>query len=291
VTISTETLTENPILVSKTIEVEGEKIGYLFYNSFVSDFDDELNAAFAEFKSKNVGSLILDLRYNGGGSVRSATRLASMISGQFEGEIFAKQQWNDTYQNLFLDQDPDRLFNRFTDQIGGNPINSLELSNLYVIMASGTASASELVINGLNPYINVTTIGDESVGKSQASVTLYDSEGFGKEGANPEHKYAIQPLVYESVNSNDVGVPYSGLTPDVEIIEDIENLGVLGEISDPLLAAAIEAIKGMNKRFYPQPASWYKEFKESDAGSPIYQKMYIDELPEAFKKKASIFKK
>jgi len=292
VTISTQTLTENPILVSKTLDIDGEKIGYLLYNSFVGDFDEKLNAAFAEFKSDNVGNLILDLRYNGGGSVRSATRLASMISGQFEGEIFAKQQWNDTYQNLFLDQDPDRLYNRFTDKIGGASINSLELDNLYVIMASGTASASELVINGLDPYINVTTIGDESVGKSQASVTLYDSDNYGKEDANPQHKYAIQPLVYESVNADDVGVPYDGLTPDVEIIEDIENLGELGETSDPLLAAAINAIKGTTtKSSYSQPASWYKEFKESDAGSPIYQKMYIDKLPEAFKKKASIFKK
>lgn len=291
ITISSQTLTESPILISKTLDVEGEKIGYLMYNSFVSDFDDELNAKFAEFKSENISNLILDLRYNGGGSVRTATRLASMISGQFKGDVFAKQQWNDSYQEFFLEQDPDRLYNRFTDKIGDADINSLKLQNLYVIMSSGTASASELVINGLDPYINVVTIGDESVGKSQASVTLYDSEDFGKDGANPKHKYAIQPLVYESVNANDVGVPYDGLTPDVEIVEDIENLGELGETSDPLLAAAIAKITGkMTKRPHSQPASWYNEFKESSAGKPLYQEMYIDKLPEVFKKKASAFK-
>ena len=280
VTINTQTITENPILVSKTIDVNGAKVGYLLYNSFVADFDDELNAAFAEFKAEGITDLILDLRYNGGGRVSSATRLASMITGQFTGEIFAKQQWNDTYQNYFLQNNPDRLFNRFTTTLeGGEAINSLNLTRLYAIVSSSTASASELVVNGLEPYIDVITVGDMTVGKSQASVTLYDSEDFGKEGANPDHKYAIQPLVYESVNAEDNGVPFDGLTPDTEIVESIYNLGALGETSDPLLKAALDVIAGNRGMIDNQKVNWYNEFSETGAQESTYQKMYIDELP------------
>lgn len=282
VTIANQTITENPVLISKVLEVDGVKVGYLMYNSFVADFDDELNAAFAEFKNANISDLILDLRYNGGGRVSSATRLASMITGQFTDEVFAKQRWNDSYQNYFLDNDPDRLFNRFTTTLqGGEALNSLNLNRLFTIVSSSTASASELVANGLDPYIEVIKVGDMTTGKSQASVTLYDSDNFGRDGANPDHKYAIQPLVYESVNADDVGVPFEGLTPDVEIVEDIANMGVLGEESDPLLARALDAVAGNRGQSYDIfKGSWYEEFSESGAENPTYRRMYIDKLPE-----------
>ncbi|WP_298247756.1 S41 family peptidase [uncultured Christiangramia sp.] len=281
VTIDTQVLTENPILVTNVLDVNGTKVGYMLYNSFVADFDDEMNAAFADFQAAGITELILDLRYNGGGRVSSATRLASMITGQFTGEIFAKQRWNADYQNYFLSNDPDRLFNRFTTALeGGEAINSLNLTRLYAIVSSSTASASELVVNGLAPYIDVVTIGDQTVGKSQASVTLYDSSNFGRTGANPDHTYAIQPLVYESVNSNDVGVPFDGITPDTEIVESISDLGVLGEASDPLLNAALNVIAGNRGMISTQKEYWYNEFSESGVQKATYQKMYIDELPE-----------
>ncbi len=281
VTIPTQTLTENPILISKVIDLNGAKVGYLMYNSFIADFDDELNAAFAEFKSANITDLILDLRYNGGGRVSSATRLASMITGQYTNEIFEKQQWNDKYQNYFLQNNPDRLFNRFTTTLeGGEAINSLNLNRLYTIVSTSTASASELVANGLAPYIEVIKVGTKTVGKSQASVTLYDSENFGRSDANPDHTYAIQPLVYESVNANDVGVPFDGLTPEVFIEEDIANMGILGEDSDPLLAEALNTILGNRSHSADYSKQWYEEFSESGFDSPTFRRMYIDKLPE-----------
>ncbi|WBL20943.1 S41 family peptidase [Zunongwangia sp. HRR-M8] len=283
VTIAASQITENPILLQKVIETDGKKIGYLMYNSFVADFDDELNDAFAYFKSENIDDLVLDLRYNGGGRVSSATRLASMITGSNTGKIFAKQQWNDSYQNYFLATNPDRLFDYFTDKIDNNiPINKLNLGNLYVIGTSSTASASELVINGLKPYINVVTIGTRTTGKSQASVTLYDSEDFSRQNASPNHTYAIQPLVYESVNANDIVVPYTGIDPDVEIAEELDNFGILGDPSEPLLAAAIAKITGNSQAqsFAAKKMQInYQEFKERGASKPDYKRMYIDKVP------------
>ena len=259
VTIANSEITENPVLIQDVLEVEGLKIGYLMYNSFVADFDIQLNDAFAYFAAENIDELILDLRYNGGGRVSSATAMASMITGSYTGEIFAKKQWNEDYQNYFLANEPDELFNYFVDKIqGGTDINKLNLSSLYVIGTSSTASASELVINGLKPYIDVYLIGNTTTGKSQASVTLYDSPNFGRTNANPDHKYAIQPLVYESVNANDIVVPYDGIEPDVEIEESLSNYGVLGDPSEPMLAAAINAITGKTSKI--QTRTIQKEF-------------------------------
>ncbi|MGK4567438.1 S41 family peptidase [Flavobacterium sp. 3HN19-14] len=87
-------LTENPVFIKKVIPVGTHKVAYLMYNGFTANFDSQLNAAFGEFTAAGATDLVLDLRYNGGGSVKTATRLASMITGQFTGQLFAKEQWN-----------------------------------------------------------------------------------------------------------------------------------------------------------------------------------------------------
>ena len=86
---------ENPIHIQKIIELNNIKIGYLMYNGFVADFDDNLENVFAEFQTQGVSHLIVDLRYNRGGRTSSSIKLASMITGQFTNEIFAKTQHND----------------------------------------------------------------------------------------------------------------------------------------------------------------------------------------------------
>jgi len=156
--------TENPVFITKTINSNSKKIGYLMYNSFTTNFDDELNAAFLTLKNEGITDLIVDLRYNGGGSVRTAVYLSSMITGQFPGQLFAKKKWNDKI--VFS---VSNLEEKFTNQINnGNiqeSINSLSLDKVYFITTNSSASASELVINGLKPYIDVKTIGTKTHGK------------------------------------------------------------------------------------------------------------------------------
>ena len=169
VVLTKTVLTENPILLETVIEIGSHKIGYLMYNGFYVNFDTQLNDAFGTLKSQAVTDLVLDLRYNGGGSVQTATRLASMITGQFTGQVFAKQQWNSKIQAYFEANNPDALKNIFTDKIGTTPINSLNLNKIYILTSNSTASASELVINGLKPYMEVVQIGDITVGKNVGS--------------------------------------------------------------------------------------------------------------------------
>lgn len=231
--------TENPVFISKTIDVGGSPVGYLMYNSFTADFDAQLNAAFAKFASDGVTDLILDVRYNGGGSVTSAIDLSSMITGQFNGKVFSTEEWNSNRQEQFGST------NLFDDKIRTNEaINSLNLTRVYILTTRSSASASELVISGLDPYINIIQVGAATRGKFQASITLYDSDDFGRQGADPGHTYAMQPLVLKSINSEGLTDYHTGFAPTIEIEEDYSNLGVLGDENEPYLKAAIDNILG-----------------------------------------------
>ena len=101
-------LQEDPILVSKVITQGNAKVGYLAYNSFLRQFDEDLNAVFADFKAQGVTNLVLDLRYNGGGSVNTAIILGSLITGNNTTDVFLQKQWNPDVQEFFQQNDPDR---------------------------------------------------------------------------------------------------------------------------------------------------------------------------------------
>lgn len=272
-------LTEGTVPIEEVIEVDGVKIGYLFYTGFVRESELELNRAFQRLKNKDIDELVLDLRYNGGGSVSSALALCSMITGQFENEIIIKEQWNPRVQNIIIEDDPENLYSRFSATVGEDKrsISSLNLNKVYVLMTKrSTASASELVINSLRPYIDVITIGDGSVGKSQASITLYDSPAFfDKDNINPDHKYAIQPLVFRNINSNDEFVPNDGLIPTVFFEENVNNLGELGTLSDPFLKTAVDQITGNSATTAKNITTEFKIIGTSqDPNNPLYQQMY-----------------
>lgn len=242
-TLRQEQTPENPVLIHKVFNKGGKKIAYLMYNAFVADFDEALNNAFADFKAQGVTDLILDLRYNGGGSVSTATYLASMITGQFAGQVFAVERWNSKVQ-------PHRGNSReyFTDNIVKDSrkiaINSLRMSKVYIITSENTASASELVINGLKPYIQVVQVGATTIGKNQGSVTIYDYIDTQGKVKNPKHKWAMQPLVMKIENAKGVGDYVNGLSPDIFIEEIGSNLGVLGDEREPILARALQEIIG-----------------------------------------------
>ncbi|AOW19842.1 S41 family peptidase [Urechidicola croceus] len=274
---------ENPILITNTFDVAGKKIGYLMYNSFTSAFDSELNDVFANFQTDGVTDLVLDLRYNSGGSVRTATYLSSMITGQFTDEIFTQERWNDKWQTYFEENDPESLINNFVDELNnGTAINSLNLENIVILITGNSASASELVINGLNPYINVTTIGTKTEGKYVASITIYDSENYGREGANPNHTWAMQPIVLEEQNKLGENAP-NGFAPSIEFPEDYSNLGTLGHDTEPMLERAITFITTGNRGGFnltERGGFIIEEFTNSKSHTAKGSNMYIDkELP------------
>ncbi|QNM86411.1 peptidase S41 [Polaribacter pectinis] len=285
-------LQENPVAISKVITDGNKKIGYLLYNQFASTYDRQLNAAFANFKAANVDELIIDLRYNGGGSVRTSTYLGGMITGQFNGQLYSKEIWNEKVQDAVS---ADRFLNNFTDEIkntdqNGNVvvqenINSLNLNSVYFIVSGSTASASELVINALSAYIDVKLVGTKTVGKQVGSITLYDSEDLQRDGnnLNPDHRYAMQPIVLEISNKNGQNnpngyTPGSVTSPGIALAEDYGNLGVLGERSDPLLDRTLTYISTGSKGNFSQKSVEYSEIYNSKLATPASNNMYVKVL-------------
>ena len=244
-------IVKNPIHISKIIENGVQKIGYLMYNQFLGvvesegkDYNSELNDAFANFLSNGINDLVIDLRYNPGGRISTSINLASMITGQFNNQVFAKERWNSKLMNYWDENSPESLLNRFTNKLGNNQsIFSLNLDRVFVLTSARTASASELLINGLDPYIDVIHIGDFTVGKNQGSITVYDYINDSRD-KNPNHMYAMQPIVLKIGNVAGYTDFPDGLEPDIFIKESLLNPGILGDIEEPLLKIAINQISG-----------------------------------------------
>ena len=297
--VKEENFQEEPIHKNVVVNHSGTRVGYLMYNKFVGavdsnddgvneyDFDQALIDAFANFRSENISELVIDLRYNGGGSVRTCTYLASLITGQFTGTIFAQQQWNSKLMAYFdsrnTNSDPSDDFDLndyFVDTThNGVAIQGLQLNRVYFLTSGRSASASELLINGLSPHINVIQIGTATYGKNVGSITIYDYiDNTGNE-RNPNHTYAMQPIVLKIANSDNFADYTNGLEPDVELRESASSYGILGDVNEPLFAAALNHISGGTaKRSYdPTPFEIIKNpMVESQ------QQMHVD-LPKGFR--------
>jgi C-terminal processing protease CtpA/Prc len=279
-----EGLVENPVYIAKSFEVNGQKIGYLMYNGFTNEFDEDLNDAFGQLKSEGVTDLILDLRYNPGGSVNSSRLLSSMIYGTNTEDLYIRQRWNDKIQAAFDDSDLEDYFAETLSN--GSPINTLMLDRVFILTSRSTASASELVINGLDPYVEVITIGTATTGKNEFSLTMVDDPD--REGApfiytpsredkiNPGNSWAIQPLVGRNENADGFSDYTNGIAPDIQLEEDLDNLGILGDINEPLLARAIQEITGTTTKMdftVGMPVNYYTSSKMYQ---PIRNNMVLD---------------
>lgn len=249
--VNMETVVENPVFYTDIINVNGKKVGYLVYNSFQLNYHDELNAVFEKFKAENVQEFVLDLRYNRGGATITAQYLSSMLTGQFTNQLLAefehnsKQTTSDEVLN-FVDK---MVVFENSNPVSNEKISSLNLNKVYILTTDDTASASEFIINGLNPYIEVVKIGTRTSGKNVGSQTLYDVPNNNYQlsdrySINPSHKYVIQPITFSLKNSVGFGDYANGFEPDILVdeFEYIENLLPLGDPNEPLLNAALKNI-------------------------------------------------
>lgn len=252
VSITKVEMQENPVYMTQVIEMGGQIIGYLVYNGFRANFNDELNQAMIQLKSQGIQHLILDLRYNGGGSVQTATYLGSMLTGQFMGQNFTHLKFNSkTSQNnsTYKFEQIAKQYDDDLNPIGSFPMETLNLNRITILTSGNSASASEMLVICLEPYIQVETIGTKTYGKTVGSITLYDSPSTyytSDENINPHHTLAMQPIVFEYKNAQNQSGPTFGINPVIEVneLQYLENLPELGDLNEPLLATALNNILG-----------------------------------------------
>lgn len=217
--ISSEAMYCNPVLFSKVTteeETPGHRIGYLVYSGFEAGFDQELFDVFKEFKSQNITDLILDLRYNGGGHVISANLMATCIAGaKSEGKVFASLRYNKERMEKLNNKREEELFaySNYENLATSLSAGALNLQHVYCIVGSGTASASELVINSLKGIdVEVTLIGKRTTGKNVGMEPVEYTIG--------NNVYEVVPITFQGYNAKGVGDYENGFTPDIEIDEN-----------------------------------------------------------------------
>ena len=286
-TLTAAVLFENPVYLKKVFnDIAGRKVGYLVYNGFRSSYNDELNDAFAYFKSENINELILDLRLNGGGSVGTSAYLASMIYADAGTGIFANLTFNSKHREedgAYKFENTLNIFNENDVKTGQEPINRLNsINRLYVLTSSSTASASEMIINGLKAYMPVKVVGTTTYGKNVGSITLFDSpktDYTDRTSANPSHLFAMQPIVFQIFNKNGESDYTQGFTPNI-LVKEYDYWNVIlpfGDENEVVLKAALDDIKGLTpKASGTKKTSNYKRLELPTSKNKFEHEMYLD---------------
>ncbi len=268
---------EDPILVTKTLDVNGKKIGYLAYSGFDLKSSQSLRDVFLRFKSENVQELILDLRYNGGGYAFTENVLASMIAPRANvaaGDIFQTEVYNSILAQAWKEQgeDTNTYFSNIHELSSQNlridvSDANLGIDKLYVIVTGGTASASEGLIVGLRPYMDVVLVGQQTYGKYCAGILLAPKDFY-----NSKYDYSlikdwgmyVMISKFADRDGRNESIP-DGIPVDVRIDDDPFDGCQLGDENETMLRAALQAAG----KVYPQTASVTRSYSKNIELTPL----------------------
>jgi carboxyl-terminal processing protease len=201
--LPTQEVTINSVIHAEVIERPNHKVGYFMLQNFTSPTVAELDSIFAIFIAENINELVLDLRYNGGGSAGVANYLASMIGGdKVVGKPFTIYSYNDKQAAT-----SDTTYNFM------NVDKRLNIDRLITICTRGTASASELVINSLKPFMPVYIVGNDTYGKPMGSHVW-----------NYGNLYAYVILSFKTKNALGEGDYFDGLPANIYQGDDLTHM-------------------------------------------------------------------
>lgn len=284
----------NPVNVVRTLEVNEKKVGYLHFSNFTMDAAQDLVEAFRVFKADGIRELVVDLRYNSGGYAIIAAVLGSMIaplSVVSSGAVFNK----DIYNSNLTPSTPSKAETCFAASFtlplsgGEKTFNTLEvnpdLKRVWFIVTGQTASASEALICGLAPYMDVALIGSDTYGKFCGGYLLKADEFYdrlstqktdfdcaaGKKATDGWGLYVIASR-YADCNGVTLSMP-NGIPADIQASDDPSDGKQLGDPSEKMLATAL----GFATGGYAAPASPTKSalserlpFEKPGAGALLY---------------------
>jgi len=215
---------------STVINTPTGNIGYLHFTNFLnSTAIAQLDNQFENFTSSNINELIVDLRYNGGGSVKTARYLGSLIGGNKTADTRFTQMIYNKKSNGYDGYKVTYNFNELS--------NSLDLSRIFFITSGGSCSASELLINSLLPNngIDVVVVGSTTCGKPVGSQVRTEC---GKSLA--VINFEIRNADNQGQYFDGISAGYNGLADFCEADDDINN--PLGDGNEASLAAAMDYI-------------------------------------------------
>lgn len=221
ITLKAASYQERPLLLDSIYTTNSTKTGYFVFNSFLGDTNqikNEIARVFNRFDNENVQDVIVDLRYNGGGYVLLQTLLANyLVPVAGNNGVMLTEQFNDN--NAQFDETI-----RFTKK------GTLNLNRLFVIVSQQTASASELLINSLKPYMNVQLIGPSRThGKPVGFFPL------------PVYDWYIFPVSFRTVNKNGEGSYFNGMSLNHQVMDGLDKHW--GDVQENCLASALQFIK------------------------------------------------
>jgi carboxyl-terminal processing protease len=214
--ITKDIVTIDPIPQWRVIDMGGGRnVGYMELSTFISTADPEFGTVFQAFQNAGVSEVIIDLRYNGGGLVSTAELLGDYLGGFVaQNLVFSSTEFN-----------ADRAAQYNSTDLFGLLGNSINLSRLVVIASRGTASASELVTNGMIPHVDVAIVGDRTFGKPVGQIGLEFCEKI------------LRPTAFKLANADGNGDYFDGLPVDCAAADDLSV--AVGDNLDPNMVAAM----------------------------------------------------
>lgn len=216
-TLSAATYPLTPVPVSHVLTLaNGAKAGYLVLKEFVTQAQAPLAEAFQVFRAAGASELILDLRYNGGGRISVANVLASLVAGRaHDGKVFTRLNFN-------AKQSSSNSSYKLAATATG-------FARVMVLTGSRTCSASELIVNGLKPYVEVVTLGGQTCGKP---VGFVPEKSCGS---------TVSAVNFETLNALGEGDYYDGIAASCAVAEDFDK--VFGDPTETLTAAALSYLQ------------------------------------------------
>jgi hypothetical protein len=253
-TLNASSYQEHPVYFDSVYTTSKGKLGYLVFNSFLGDTTqiyNELNRVFNSFAAAGVTHLAIDLRYNGGGYVTVQEKLANyIVNSSANGNLMMKQQFNDKYIQ----------YNEATNFMKQGSVNA---DRVFFIVSNSTASASELLINNIKPYMNVSLVGpNKTYGKPVGFFPI------------PVGSWYIFPVSFRTTNKNGEGNYFNGLTLDNAVADGLDK--DWGDVKESSFGSVIKYLNSGSFRAQSsvnEPA--YSEKPEVRSGNLILDKPFF----------------
>ena len=249
ITLNGATYQEHPVIIDSVYTAGGKKVGYFALNSFLGDTTEiysNFQRMFNRFSAENVQDVIVDLRYNGGGYVSVSEKLANyLVKPSANGSVMMTQKYNDKYSNYNV-----------TTRI--KKLGSLNINRVFFIVSTNTASASELLINNLKPYLDVKVLGPSNThGKPVGFFPV------------PVGDWYVFPVSFRTVNKNNEGSYFNGITLDSKVADGLDKNW--GDVNEACLASALKFINGGSYRVSTSQSDNYRIDPVVDRSNAVFE--------------------